>query len=207
MVAPFITLVRARKLPCDRIKANWIFLIRNPRKREVYLIVGALLGSTSISVQPHNFARYWLHLTNTNSFPKKDFKTRIKTNYKHWLFNVFKSEPKKLTTARPHARCYWHDYPRFHKRYLFTCASSLPRVESQQKLVAVDLRLSAKSTSWGAWQTRVHVPRNTLWSTIEQQGIKQAGMRREAPKTRAPESGKHVAVIDFIEMDINLKPA
>ena len=32
-------------------------------------------------------------------------------------------------------------------------------------------------------------------------------MRRETPKTRALESGKHVAVIDFIEMDINLKPA
>lgn len=83
-----------RKFLYDRIKANWILWIRNLRKREVHLIVGALFGSTSISDRPPDFARYWLHMTNANSSPKKDFKSRIKTNYKHWLFNVLKANRK-----------------------------------------------------------------------------------------------------------------
>lgn len=54
---------------------------------------------------------------------------RIKMNYKYWLFNVFKSELKKLIMVRFYVRCYWYDYFRFYKRYLFICVSFLFRVE------------------------------------------------------------------------------
>lgn len=79
--------------------------------RSVHVIVGALLGSTSISDQPHDFARYWLRLTNANPYPKKlSNRESNRTINIGYSLNGLKTEPK-IRKAILHAICYWHDYP------------------------------------------------------------------------------------------------
>lgn len=99
-----------RKFSYDCIEANWIWL-KPEETRSVHVIVGALLGSTSISDQPHDFARYWLRLTNANPYPKKlSNRESNRTINIGYSFNGLKTEPK-IRKAIPHAICYWHDYP------------------------------------------------------------------------------------------------
>ena len=113
MVAPFITLVRAGESFSTTASKHTEFLNQKPEETlSVLVIVGAVFGSTSISDQPHDLrATDSTRQKQTLPPKKKSNRESKRTICIGYSLHGPKSEPKKLPTARPHARCYWHDYP------------------------------------------------------------------------------------------------